>query len=81
MLHEEIVCDDVDRSVLSAALGIVDACAASEIRDSALCGHTCSAKEHDVFGLIDQLLELLDLVLSNTSESVNPSFHYLNLNQ
>ena len=81
MLHEEIMCDDVYRSVFGTALSIIDSGTASEIRDSALGRYTCSAKEHDVLRLFDQLFKLLYLVVSDAAESVNPSFHYLNLNQ
>ena len=82
MLHEEIVCDDIYWSVFGTALSIIDSGTASEIRDSALGRYTCSAKEHDIFRLFDQLFELLYLVLTDTSESVNSRFHkYTSINE
>ena len=74
MLHEEIVSDDVNRSVLSTTFSIVDTGTASEVGNAALCGYTCSAKENNIFGFCDQLLELIDLVFADAAESVNSRF-------
>ena len=74
MLHEEIVSNDVYRSVLSTAFRIIDTGTASEVGNAALCGYTCSAKENNIFGFCDQLLELIDLVFADAAESVNSRF-------
>ena len=50
MLYKEVVGNDVDRSVLCAALCVIDTGTASEVRNAALCRYTCSAKEHDIVG-------------------------------
>ena len=75
MFDEKVMSNDIDRSVLGTALSVIDTCSASEIRDATFRGYTCSAKEHDIIGFLDQLLKLLDLVITDTAESVNPCFH------
>ena len=75
MLHEEVVGDDVDRSVFNSAVRIVDTRTGPEIRDSALSRDTCTAKENDVLRIGNDLPELSQLVFSYCSKSVNPCFH------
>ena len=80
MFNKEIMGDDIDRSVLSAALGIIDTRAASEVRNTALSRHTGSAKEHDIIGFRNKLFELFYLVIPYAAESVNPCLHKYTLN-
>ena len=70
ILYEEIMGNDVYRSVGNAGILIIDSRAGTEIRDTALGGHTCATQKYNILRLRNKLLQLLDLAVPYASEPV-----------
>ncbi len=77
MLHKEVMGNDINGTVLGAALGIIDAGAASEVRNAAFRGNPGTAEEYDVIRFGDQFLELFELIFSDAAQSVYTGFQVL----